>query len=76
MRRVVPAFRAKLLQLQAVLVLLLIPGCRIIAILTIAALQCDYFAHQCLSPQLLALSFQFQPFADGGVLMADRVLIS
>jgi len=65
MRRVVPAFRAKLFQLQAVLMLFLIPGCRIIAILTIAALQCDNFAHRFLSPQLSAFSFQPQPFADG-----------
>jgi hypothetical protein len=44
--RVVTAFLAKLLELQTVLMLLLVPGCRIIAILTITALQGNDFAHR------------------------------
>jgi hypothetical protein len=45
MHRVVPARRAELFQLQPVLILLLVLRRRVVAILTIAALQCDDFTH-------------------------------
>jgi hypothetical protein len=46
MDRVVPTSRAEFLQLQPVLLLLLVLRRRVIAVLTIAALQRDNFAHR------------------------------
>jgi hypothetical protein len=45
MDRVVPTSGAEFLQLQPVLLLLLVLRRRVIAVLTIAALQSDNFAH-------------------------------
>jgi len=45
MRRVLPAEPAKFVQLDATGSCLLIFGLRVVPILTLAALQCDDFAH-------------------------------
>ena len=57
MQGVVPARRAELLELQPVLLLLLVLRCRVIAVLTVAALQCNDLSHKT-SLQLPAISFQ------------------
>jgi hypothetical protein len=53
----VPARTAELLELQPVLLLLLVLRCRVIAVLTVTALQRDDFSHKT-SLQLSAISFQ------------------
>jgi hypothetical protein len=55
MDRVVPTSRAEFLQLQPVLLLLLVLRRRVIAVLALAALQSNDFAHK--------LAFSFQPSA-------------
>ena len=69
MDRVVPARGAELLQLQAVLILFLVLGRRVIAIFAITTLQCNDLAHCCLSPQSSALSDQLS--AKTVLLMAE-----
>jgi hypothetical protein len=64
----VPAGRAKLLQLHPILVLLLVLGSRVVAILTVAALQCDDFTHWF----VLALSRQFSAFSEEFLLAVER----
>jgi hypothetical protein len=57
MDRMVPASGAEFLQLQPVLLLLLVLRRRVIAVLTVAALQRNDFSHKT-SLQLSAISFQ------------------